>query len=73
MEKITKGIPPLRKQKLRKKQKRNMIKLNVKYTLLIVIGMVVDSNYIGTILSGLIQEVKSKEKTLFNFFKKNLY
>ena len=71
MEKITKGIPPLRKQKLRKKQKRNMIKLNVKYTLLIVIGMVVDSNYIGTILSGLIQEVKSKEKNPIQLLQKH--
>ena len=71
MEKITKGIPPLRKQKLRKKQKRNMIKLNVKYTLLIVIGMVVDSNYIGTILSGLIQEVKSKEKNPIQILQKH--
>ena len=71
MEKITKGIPPLRKQKLRKKQKRNMIKLNVKYTLLIVIGMIVDSSYIGTILSGLIQEVKSKEKNPIQLLQKH--
>ena len=35
-----------------------MIKLKGKYTLLIVIGMVGDSNYIWTGLSGLIQEVK---------------
>ena len=26
-------------------------------------------NYIGTILNGLIKEVKEKEKTLFSFFK----
>ena len=38
---------------------------------LIGIGMVVDSNYIGKILNGSIQEVKSKGKNLVSFFKKN--
>ena len=39
-----------------------MIKLNVKYTLLIGIGIVEDSDYIGTSLSRIIQEVKSEYK-----------
>ena len=39
-----------------------MIKFKRKYTLLLGIGMIVNSNYIGTILSGLIQEVKLLEK-----------
>ena len=71
--KITKGIPPLRKQKLSKHHKRKMIKLNINITLLIVIGMIVNSNYIGTSLGGLIQEVESKEKPLFKFFKEIIY
>ena len=60
--KITKGIPPLIKQKLSKNNNRKMIKLNGNYTLLIAIVMIGNSNYIGTSLSGLIQEVKSNEK-----------
>ena len=39
---------------------------------LIVTGMVVNSNYIGTSFSGSIQEFKSKVKNLFSFFK-NIY
>ena len=39
-----------------------MIKLDVNYTLIIGIVMIVNSNYIGTSLSGLIREVKSKGK-----------
>ena len=50
-----------------------MIELNVNYTLLIGIGMIGNSNYIGTSLSELIQEVQSKEKHLLSFFKKILY
>ena len=40
---------------------------------LIGIGMIGNSNYIGTSLNRSIQEVKSKGKTLFSFFKKNNY
>ena len=58
MKKMTKGLTPLMKQKLSKNHKRKMIKLKANFTLIIVIGMIVDSNYIGTILSGLIQELK---------------
>ena len=44
-----------------------MIKLKRNYTLLIGIRMIGNSNYIVTSLSGLIQEVKSKEKYLIHF------
>ena len=63
MKKITKGLTPLRKQKLSKKHKKKMIKLKINYALLTGIGMIGNSNYIGTNLSGLIQESKTKEKT----------
>ena len=58
-----------------KKHKRKMIKLKRNYTLLIGIGMIGDSNYIGIILSGLIQEVKQKKKPIqfFQFFIINKY
>ena len=39
------------------------------YMKLIRGGMIGNSNYIGTRLNGLIQEVKSKGKNLFSFFK----
>ena len=55
MEKMTKGLPPLRRQKLSKNHKRKMMKLKRNYTLLTGIGIIGNSNYIGTILSGLIQ------------------
>ena len=38
---------------------------------LIGIGMIGDSNYIGTSLNGSIQEVKSKEKKSIQFLQKN--
>ena len=54
MEKITKGLPPLRRPKLSKKaQDKQDEKKN--YMKLIGIGMIGNSNYIGTILSGTIQ------------------
>ena len=53
---ITKGIPPLRRPKLSKSDKRKMMKYTIKiYKKLIGIGMIGDSNYIGTSLSGSIQ------------------
>ena len=36
-------------------------------------GIIKNFNYIGTILNGLIQEVKSKGKNLFSFFKNKLH
>ena len=48
-----------------------MIKLNVNYTLLIGIVIIGDSNYIGTSLSGLIQEVKLKEKNPIQILQRN--
>ena len=44
------------------------MKRKKKYMKLISIETIGNSNDIGTILSGSIQEVKSKEKTLFSFF-----
>ena len=43
-----------------KQHKKKMIELNINYTILIGIGMIGNSNYIGTSLSGLIQEGKLK-------------
>ena len=65
--KITKGLPPLRRPKLSKKaqEKEDGIK---KYMKLIGMGIIGNSNYIGTSLSGSIQEVKSKGKNPFSFF-----
>ena len=68
MEKITKRLPPLRRPKLSKKHKRRSMKLEKNCMNLIGIGMIGNSNYIGTSLSGSIQEFKSKGKTLFSFF-----
>ena len=66
MEKITKGLTPLRRQKLSKKlqEKEYEIKNHMN---LISIGMIRNSNYIGTSLSGSIQEVKSKTEKPFQF------
>ena len=70
MEKITKGLPPLRRSKPSKKtqEKEKEIK---NYMNLIGIGMIGNFNYIGTSLNGSIQEVKSKGKNpikFINFF-----
>ena len=60
--KITKGLPLISIPKISKKsQEKDDGKK--KYMRLISIGMIGNSNYIGTSLSELIQEVKSKEKT----------
>ena len=45
------------------------MKLKINYKNIIGLGIIGDYNYIGTILSGLIQDVKPKEKILFSFFK----
>ena len=57
--KITKGLTQLRIPKLNKNvlEKDNEIK---NYAKLLCIGIISNSNYIGTSLSGLIQELKSK-------------
>ena len=64
---MTKGIPPLRIPKLSKKHKKKIIKFKRNYTKLIGIGMIVNSNYIVTILSELIKEVNSKENNPIQF------
>ena len=50
-----------------------MIILKGNYTLLIRIRMIENSNLIKTRLSGLIQEVKSKEKKFIQFLQRKLY
>ena len=67
--KITQVLPPLRRPKLSNKAQENEDEFLKDYKNLIGIGMIGDSNYIGIILNGSIQEVKSKVKTLFSFFK----
>ena len=57
LKKKSKNLPPLIKKKLIKNHKRNMIKLKGTYRLPIGIGIIVNSGYIGTCLSVLIQEV----------------
>ena len=70
LKKIAKGLPPLRISKLSKKSqdKENEIKNHLK---LISGGMIGDYIYIGTILNGLIQEVKPKEINHFQFLQVN--
>ena len=57
MEKSTKGLPPLRRPKLDKKHKIRTMVFKI-FLKLISGGMIGNSNYIGTMLNGLIQEVK---------------
>ena len=68
MEKIAKGLPPLRRPKLSKKSQEKEDKIKKSYMKLIGIGMIGNSNYIGTSLNESIQKSKSKVKTLFSFF-----
>ena len=58
MWKNTKGLPPLRRPKLSKKSQEKEDKIENIYIKLMGIGIIVNSNYIGTSLSGSIQEVK---------------
>ena len=56
--KITKGLPPLRIPKLSKKSQEKEDEYIYIYMKLIGIGMIGNTNYIGKILNGSIQEVK---------------
>ena len=67
MEKITKGIPPLRRPNLSKKSQEK--EDEKKYMNIIGVGIIGDSNYIGASLSGSIQEVKSRVNNLIQFLK----
>ena len=60
MEKITKGLPPLRIPKPSKKAQQKDDEIKIIYMNLVGIEMIGDSNYVGTSLSGSIQEVNSK-------------
>ena len=57
MEKLTKVLPPLRIQKQSKKTQEKYDEIYI-YMKLIGIGIIGKYNYIGTSLSGTIQEVK---------------
>ena len=65
--KITKGLPPLRRPKLSKKSQEKEDEIKKNYMKLIGIGMIVNSNYIGTSLNASIQELKSKGENPFQF------
>ena len=52
-----KGLPPLRRPKLIKKAQEKEDEIKKTYMKLIGIGMIRNSNYIGTSLNGSIQEV----------------
>ena len=71
--KKTKGLPPLKRPKLSKKSQEKEDEIKKNYMKLIGIGMIVNSNYIGTSLNGSTEEVKSKGKNLFSFFKNKLH
>ena len=71
MEKISKGLPPLRRQKLSKKSQDEEDEIKKNYMKLISGGMIKNSNYIGTSLNGLIQEVKLKGKNPIQFLQKS--
>ena len=49
-----------------------MIKINRRYTLIMGIGMIGNPNYTGTSLSGLIKELKPKEKPYSKFQRNNI-
>ena len=66
IRKKIKGLPPRRRQKIGKNHKRRRMKLK-KYMKLIGGGMIGYSNYIGTSLNVLTQEVKLKGKIPFQF------
>ena len=68
MEKIIKGLTPLRIPKLSKKAQDTEDEKS--YMKLVGIGMIVNYNYIGTSLSGSTQGFISKEKNSFSFLKK---
>ena len=68
--KIAKRLPPLRRPKLSKKAQDKEDETLKNLLRLICGGIIGNSNYIGTIFNGLIQEEKPKEKNIFGFFKK---
>ena len=68
---MTKILPQLRRPKLSKKAQENMIKQKINYKRLTGIGRIGNYNFIGTSLSGLTQELKSKEGT--HSFSSNIF
>ena len=70
--KIAKVLPPLRIPELSKKAQDKEDE-NKKYMKLISGGMIGNSNCIGTILNGIVQELKSKGKNPIQFLQKVLH
>ena len=70
MEKSAKGLPPLKRTKLSKNHNKGRMKFKRNYMKLISGGMNIDSNYIGTILNGLILNLTPKELDPFLFLQK---
>ena len=73
-EKCEKGLLPLKRTKLSKKEhNRDDIILKKNFMYIIGGGMIGNSNYIGTCLNGLIQNQPPKELNQFQFLQKVLY
>ena len=70
--KSSKGIPPLRRSTLSKKSQEKEDKIKILYMKLISGVIIGYSNYIGTSLNGLIQEVKPKGIKPFQFIQNKL-
>ena len=66
MRKISKGLPPLRRIKLSKKEQYKEVETKKVYMKIIGIEFIGNSNCIGTNLNGLIQEVKSNGKKTYS-------
>ena len=73
MEKIAKGLPPLRRPKLSKKSQEKEDEIKKNYMNLLGIGMIKNSNYIATSLNRLTQEVKLKGKNCIHFLQIKLH
>ena len=71
MGKGAKGLSPLKRSKLSKKAQEKQDKIQKNYMKLISGGMIVNSNYIGTILNGWIQKPSSKGINPIQFLQKS--
>ena len=70
MEKSAKGLPPLERSKLSKKSQDKGGEILKNCMELLSGGIIVDSNYIGTIFNRLIQKLLSKDINYFEFLQK---
>ena len=71
MKKSDKGLPTLSRSTLSKKSQDEEDRIKKNYMKLLSGGMIVDSNHIGTILNGWIQEFKPKGINPFQFLQEN--